>query len=54
MLLSALDMMIAAQAVAADAMLVAQDRAISRTPDRLRDEHWSGDLIDRLCRVRRA
>jgi tRNA(fMet)-specific endonuclease VapC len=38
--LAPLDMMIAAQAVAADAMLVTNDKAFSRVPDPLRMENW--------------
>lgn len=38
--LAPLDMMIAAQAVAADAVLVTNDKAFSRVPDRLRTENW--------------
>lgn len=37
-----LDMMIAAQAVAADAVLVTNDKAFSRLPDPLRTENWDG------------
>jgi len=38
--LAPLDMMIAAQAVAADAVLVTTDKAFSRVPDPLRTENW--------------
>jgi tRNA(fMet)-specific endonuclease VapC len=38
--LAALDMMIAAQAVAANAVLVTNDKAFSRVPDPLRTENW--------------
>lgn len=38
--LAPLDMMIAAQAVAADAVLVTNDKAFSRVPDPLRMENW--------------
>jgi tRNA(fMet)-specific endonuclease VapC len=38
--LAPLDMMIAAQAVAADAVLVTNDKAFSRVPDPLRTEYW--------------
>ena len=38
--LGPLDMMIAAQAVAADAVLVTNDNAFSRVPDPLRTENW--------------
>ena len=40
--LAPLDMMIAAQAVAADAVLVTTDKAFSRAPDPLRTENWDG------------
>jgi len=35
-----LDMMIAAQAVAAEAVLVTNDKAFARVPDPLRTEYW--------------
>ncbi|MBX3455548.1 type II toxin-antitoxin system VapC family toxin [Ferrovibrio sp.] len=38
--LAPLDMMIAAQAVAANAMLVTNDKAFARIPDPLRMENW--------------
>ncbi len=38
--LAPLDMMIAAQAIAADAILVTNDKAFSRVPDPLRTENW--------------
>ena len=38
--LAPLDMMIAAQAVAANAVLVTNDKAFSRVPDTLRMENW--------------
>ena len=38
--LSPLDMMIAAQAVAADAILVTNDKAFSRVPHRLKTQNW--------------
>ncbi len=38
--LAPLDMMIAAQAVAADAALITNDKAFSRVPDPLRTENW--------------
>ena len=38
--LAPLDMMIAAQAVAADAMLVTNDKVFLRVPDPLRVENW--------------
>ena len=40
--LAPLDMMIAAQAVAADAVLVTTDKAFSRVPNPLRTENWEG------------
>ncbi|MGH6621650.1 MAG: type II toxin-antitoxin system VapC family toxin [Alphaproteobacteria bacterium] len=40
--LAPLDMMIAAQAVAADALLVTNDKAFARVPDPLRMENWDG------------
>ena len=40
--LAPLDMMIAAHAIAADAVLVTSDRAFSRVPDPLRTENWDG------------
>lgn len=40
--LAPLDMMIAAQAVAADSMLVTNDKAFSRVADPLRMENWDG------------
>lgn len=40
--LAPLDMMIAAQAVAADAVLVTNDKAFSRVPDPLKMENWDG------------
>jgi tRNA(fMet)-specific endonuclease VapC len=40
--LAPLDMMIAAQAVAADAVLVTTDKAFSRVPHPLRTENWDG------------
>lgn len=41
--LAPLDMMIAAHAVAADAVLITNDKAFSRVPDPLRMENW-GDI----------
>jgi tRNA(fMet)-specific endonuclease VapC len=38
--LAPLDMMIAAQAVAADAVLITSDKAFTRAPDALRIETW--------------
>jgi len=38
--LSPLDMMIAAQAVAADAILVTNDKVFSRVPHRLKTQNW--------------
>jgi len=40
--LAPLDMMIAAQSVAADAVLVTNDKAFSRVPAPLRAENWGG------------
>lgn len=40
--LGPLDMMIAAHAVAANAVLVTKDKAFSRVPDPLRMENWDG------------
>lgn len=43
--LAPLDMMIAAQAVAADAVLVTNDKAFARLPDPLRMESWDGFVL---------